>query len=140
MDSSQVGILKETHKVSLRGFLKSTNGARLESEIRLEVLGNLTDETLEGEFADEELSGFLVATDFSEGDGSWAVSVGLLDSSGGGGRLAGSLGGKLLSGGFSSSGFTGSLLSTSHFLMLFLFVVFVGVCCEIGRGGARLLL
>jgi len=37
---------------------------------------------LEGELADEELSGLLVTTDLTESDSSWLVSVGLLDTSG----------------------------------------------------------
>ena len=71
-------ILKGTYN----GLLKSTNGGRLESEVGLEVLGDLTNQTLEWELSDEELSGFLVTTDLTESDGSWLVSVGLLDTSG----------------------------------------------------------
>jgi len=74
--------LEQGDKVSLNGFLESTNSRRLESEIRLEVLGNFPDETLEGELADQELSRFLVTTDFTEGDGTGAVTMGLLDTSG----------------------------------------------------------
>ena len=48
----------------------------------LEVLGDLTNETLEGELADQQLGGLLVATDFTEGDGTGAEPVGLLDTSG----------------------------------------------------------
>jgi hypothetical protein len=50
--------------------------------IYLEILGNFTDETLEREFADEELSGFLVTSDFPEGDSSRAEAMGLLDTTG----------------------------------------------------------
>ena len=50
----------------------------------LEVLGDLTDETLEGELADEELGGLLVAPNFTESDRSGPETVGLLDTSGGG--------------------------------------------------------
>jgi hypothetical protein len=50
----------------------------------LEILSNFTDETLEGELSDEELGGLLVATDFTEGDGSRPESVGLLDTTCGG--------------------------------------------------------
>ena len=57
VDGSQVGVLKERDKVSLRGLLKCADGGGLETEIGLEVLGNLADETLEGEFADQKLSG-----------------------------------------------------------------------------------
>lgn len=40
-----------------------------------EPAGNLPTETLERRFADEELSRLLVATDLTEGDGAWAVTV-----------------------------------------------------------------
>ena len=50
----------------------------------LEVLGNLTDEALEGELADEQLGGLLVATNFTESDGTRAEPVGLLHTTGGG--------------------------------------------------------
>ena len=70
MDGAQVGILKEGDKVGFDGLLESTDGGRLEAEVRLEVLGDFTDETLEGELADEELSRLLVATDLTESDGS----------------------------------------------------------------------
>jgi hypothetical protein len=61
----------------------------LETKVRLKVLGNLTDETLERELSDQELSGLLVATDFTESDSSWLISVGLLDTSGRWGRFTG---------------------------------------------------
>jgi hypothetical protein len=46
----------------------------------LEILGNLTNQTLEGKFADEEFSGFLVSPDFTEGDGTGPETMGLLDT------------------------------------------------------------
>ena len=70
MDGAEVGILKEGDKVGFDGLLKSTDGGRLEAEVRLEVLGDFTDETLERELADEELGRLLVATDLTESDGS----------------------------------------------------------------------
>jgi histone H3 len=60
----------------------------LESEIRLEILSNLTNQTLEGELSDEELGRLLVATNLTESDGTRLVSVGLLDTSGRWCRLA----------------------------------------------------
>ena len=70
VDGAKVGVLKEGDEVSLNGLLKSTDGRRLEAEVRLEVLGDLTDETLEGELSDQELSGLLVTTDLTESDSS----------------------------------------------------------------------
>jgi len=114
VDGAQVGVLKERDEVSLNGLLESADGGRLEAEVRLEVLGNLTDEALEGELSDQELGGLLVPTDLTESDGSGLVSVGLLDTSSGWGGLSGSLGSKLLTRGLATGGFTGSLLGASH--------------------------
>lgn len=69
VDGAQVGVLKEGDEVGLDGLLKSTDGGALEAEVGLEVLSNLTNQTLEGELADEELSRLLVATDLTESDG-----------------------------------------------------------------------
>ena len=50
----------------------------------LEVLRDFADEALEGELADEELGRLLVATNFTEGDGSGPEAMGLLHTSSGG--------------------------------------------------------
>ena len=42
VDSAQVGVLEEGDEVRLDGLLESTDGGRLEAEVGLEVLGNLT--------------------------------------------------------------------------------------------------
>jgi len=98
MDGTQVGVLKQTNQISLTGFLESHDSRALESQVSLEVLGNFSHQTLEGQLADEELSGLLVSSDLTESDGSWPVSVRLLDSSSCRGGLPGSLGGQLLPG------------------------------------------
>ena len=69
VDGAQVGVLEEGDEVSLNGLLQSTDGGGLEAEVRLEVLSDLTNQTLEGQLADQELSGLLVATDLTESDG-----------------------------------------------------------------------
>ena len=55
----------------VRVYLKSTDGRRLEAKVRLEVLGDFTDETLEGELSDQELGRLLVTTDFTKSDSTW---------------------------------------------------------------------
>jgi hypothetical protein len=115
VDGTQVGILEKTNKVSLGGLLKGKDGRSLETQVTLEILGDLTDKTLEGKLADEQVGGLLVTTDLTESDGSGAVTVGLLDTSGGGGGLTSGLGGELLTGSLSSGRLTGGLLGTSHF-------------------------
>jgi hypothetical protein len=95
-------------------YLEGSDGSALEAEIGLEVLSNFTNESLEGELADQKLGGLLVTTDLTESDGTGAVTMGLLHTSGGGGRLAGSLGGELLPGGLASGRLTSGLLGTGH--------------------------
>ena len=114
VDGAQVGVLEKTDEVSLAGLLQGHDGGALEAEIGLEVLGDFSHQALEGELADEELGALLVTTDLSQSDGSGPVTVGLLDATGGGGRLSGSLGGELLTGGFASGRFTGGLLGSGH--------------------------
>ena len=80
-------------------------------------MGDFSDQSLEGQLSDEEVSALLVFPDFSEGDGAGSESVGLLDASGGGGTLAGCLGCQLLSGGLGSGGFSGGLLGSGHWGM-----------------------
>ena len=118
VDGAQVGVLEETDKVGLAGLLQGHDSRGLESEISLEVLGDFSDKTLEGQLADEELGRFLVSPDLTESDCSGPVSVGLLDASGGRGALAGCLGGELFTWGFASGRFTGGLLGTSHCLVV----------------------
>jgi len=86
MDSGQVGIFEQGDKVGFGGFLESHDGRGLEAKVGLqdeismrerdgymhaylEVLGDFTNETLEGKLADQELGGLLVATNFTESDG-----------------------------------------------------------------------
>jgi hypothetical protein len=110
MNSTQVGILKKTHKVRLTRLLQRQNGSGLKPQIRLEILRNLTNETLEGCLTDQKVGGLLIFADLTKSDGTGTVTVGLLDTSGGGGGLASGLGGELFAGGLASGGFTCGLL------------------------------
>ena len=114
VDGAQVGVFEESYEVGLGSFLEGHDGRGLEAEISLEVLGDFTDKTLEGEFADEELSALLVTADLTESHGTGPVPVGLLDTSCGRGGLASCLGGELLAWGLASGGLACGLLSTSH--------------------------
>jgi hypothetical protein len=115
VDGAKVGVLEESNQVGLASLLESHDGGALEAEVGLEVLGDLSHQTLEGELADEKLRAFLVATDLSQSHGSRSVSVGFLDSAGSGSGLPGSLGGELLPRGLASGGFTGGLFGSGHF-------------------------
>jgi hypothetical protein len=120
VDSTQVCIFEKTDKVGLRGFLKGQDGGSLETKIGLEILGNLTDKTLEGQLADEKVSGLLVTTNLTESNGSGTVTMGLLDTSGSGGRLSGCLGGELLSRSLSSGRLTSGLMITNKTLVSYM--------------------
>ena len=60
VDGAQVGVLEETNEVGLGRLLEGHDGGALEAQVGLEVLGDLADEALEGELADEQLGGLLV--------------------------------------------------------------------------------
>lgn len=114
MNGAQVGVLKQANKVGLRGLLEGHDGGALEAKVGLEILRNLTNQTLERELADEKLGRLLKLADLTKGNGSRPVTVRLFDTTGGGGRLASGLGGQLLARGFTSSGLAGGLLGTGH--------------------------
>ncbi|DBA02349.1 TPA: hypothetical protein N0F65_007168 [Lagenidium giganteum] len=114
VDGAQVGVLEQANKVSFSGFLEGEDGRALETKISLEVLGDFTHKTLEWQLADQKLGRLLVATDFTKGDGTRAVTVRLLHTAGGWGALTGGLGGELLTWGLATGRLTGGLLGTSH--------------------------
>ena len=124
MNGAQVGIFEETYEVGFSSLLEGQHGTRLEAEFFLEVVGDLTNESLEGEFTDEEFGGLLVFSDLTESDSSGSESVGLFDSTSGGGTLSGSLSGEVLTGSLSSSRFSSGLLCSGHLLMNFQIILF----------------
>ena len=60
--------------------MEGEDSGGLESKVSFEFLSDFSDESLEGELSNEELSGFLVLSDFSKGNSSGSESSGLLDS------------------------------------------------------------
>ncbi|KAJ8667624.1 hypothetical protein QAD02_009287 [Eretmocerus hayati] len=114
VDCAQVGVLKKTDEVSLTGLLQSHDGRALETEVGLEVLGDLTHQTLEGQLADEQLGGLLVSPDLTEGHGSGPVPVGLLHSTSSRGTFPRGLGRELFARGLASGRLPGGLLGTGH--------------------------
>jgi len=104
VDGAKVGVLKERDEVGFDRLLESANSRALEAEVGLEILGDFTNETLEGELADQKLGGLLVTTDLTESDGTRLITMRLLDTAGGWGGLASSLGGQSLTGSLATSG------------------------------------
>ena len=69
-------------------FLMSHDDTGLETKVCLEVLSELTDQTLEWQFADQKPIGLLVMVDPTESNGTGTIPMGFLDSSGGWCRFA----------------------------------------------------
>ena len=103
VDGTQVGVFKQTHKVSLASFLKSHHSRALETQIGLEVLRDFSHKTLEGQLADQQFGGFLITTDLTKSDCTRPVTMRFLDSTGGRRALTSCLSGKLFAWSFSSS-------------------------------------
>ena len=74
VNGSQIGVLKEAHQVGLSSLLKSQHSAALEAQVGLEVLGNLTNQALEGQLPDQELSALLVLPAVVKGGGGLGAS------------------------------------------------------------------
>ena len=115
VDGTQVGVFKETNKVSLASFLKSHHSGTLETQIGLEILSDFSHKTLEGQLADQQLGGFLVTTDLTKSDCTRPVTMRLFDSTSSRSTLTSCLCGELFAWSFPSSRFTSGLLCTSHF-------------------------
>jgi len=91
VDGAEIGVFEKSNEVGFSGFLKSEDSGALESEFLLEFVGNFSDKSLEWELSDEEISGFLVFSNFSKSDGTRSVSVWLLDTTSGWGALSSGL-------------------------------------------------
>ena len=55
VDGAQVGVLEKSNQVGFAGFLEGHDGAALESQVGLEILGDLTHQSLEGKLSDQKL-------------------------------------------------------------------------------------
>ncbi len=123
MDCAQVGVFEEADQVALASFLQSHDRSALEPQVSLEVLRNLSDQSLEGKLSDQELSRLLVSSDLSQGNSSRSISMRLLHTSSGGCALSSCLCCQLFSGCFSSSALSGSLLCAGHLVAVVAVVV-----------------
>jgi len=113
MDSTEVGILEQSHKISLGSFLKSRHSTRLKAEVSFIILCYFTNQPLKGKLANEKLGALLIFPNFTESDCSRSEAMGLFHTSSLN-RLTGSLVSNLLAGSFTSSRLTCSLLRASH--------------------------
>ena len=123
VDGAQVGVLEQTDQISLAGLLQGHDSGALEAQVRLEVLSDFSHQPLEGQFADQQLGGLLIAADLPQSHGPGPVAVRLLDAAGGRSALTGGFSSELLPRGFTTGGFTSGLLGSSHCLGLLLSVL-----------------
>jgi hypothetical protein len=132
VDGTQIGIFKEADQIGFGRFLQGQDGAALKAEIALEILGDLTDQTLEGELADQQVGRLLVPTNLAQGDCTRTVTMRLLDTTRGRGGLARRLGGELFARSFASGAFTGAanwfLVSTRKAMVKFVEINGTYVC------------
>ena len=82
MDSTKIGVFEQSYQVSFGSLLQGQNGRPLETQIGLEVLRDLTNQTLEGKLTNQQISRLLVTTNLTESDGSRAVTMRLFDTAG----------------------------------------------------------
>ena len=114
VDGAQVGVLEKTDQVGLASLLQGHDSRALEAQIRLEVLGDFTDQALEGQLADEKFGALLVTADLAKSDCARPVTMGFLHSTSSRCTLASGLGRQLLSRGLATGRFSCCLLCTRH--------------------------
>merc|ERR1719281_1980940 len=114
MDGAQIRVFEQSNEVSLASFPKGTDGCGLKPQVSFKVLGNLTNQSLEWQFPDQQLSGLLVAADLPQSNCPWPVSVGLLHAPSTGCTFPCGLSGQLFARSLPSSRLPSGLLSTSH--------------------------
>ncbi|CAL9770096.1 unnamed protein product, partial [Musa acuminata subsp. burmannicoides] len=114
VDGAEIGILEETHEICFGGLLQRRHRRALETQVGLEVLGDLTDQTLEWQLPDEQLRALLVLSDLPQSDRSGAEAMWLLHAASRRGRLPRRLRRQLLPRGLPAGGLPGRLLRTRH--------------------------
>ncbi|DBA01218.1 TPA: hypothetical protein N0F65_002353 [Lagenidium giganteum] len=122
-----VRVLEQSHQIRLGGLLQREHGRALETQVRLEILCDLTHQALERQLADQQLGRLLVATDLTQRDGAGTVAMRLLDAASGRRALAGGLGGELLARRFATGGLACGLLGARHDRACWLCAVACGV-------------
>ena len=80
MNSTKIGVFKESNHVRLGRFLNRSNRSRLKPQITLELLCYLTHQSLERQLPDEKFCRLLELADLAEGDGAWSEAVRLFDA------------------------------------------------------------
>ena len=80
MNSAQVCVFEETYHICFCSLLQSKDCLWLEPEVRLVLLGDFSDKSLEWKFTYEELGTLLELSDFSQCNCTWSESVNSFDA------------------------------------------------------------
>ena len=80
VDGAQIGILEKTDHVGLSGLLEGQHCLRLESQIGLDLLGDLTNQSLERKLPDQQIGALLELANFSKRDCAGSEPMRLLDA------------------------------------------------------------
>ena len=128
VNRTEAGVSEEVDHVGLGGLLDCEDGGGLEAESILAVDGDLTDQALERELAEEHLRTLLVLADLTKGNSAGAEAEGTLDTAVG--ALRRRLLGSLLAAGLlalgadtlasdlgARSGLAGGVLGANHFVV-----------------------
>nr|ACJ84494.1 unknown [Medicago truncatula] len=105
---------KRPTRYAFSSLLQCKHSMALETKVSLEVLSNFTNQPLEWELPDQELSTLLILPNLTKSNSSRAVTMWFLNPTSSGCRLTCSLGCKLLPRCLSTSRLTSSLLGTCH--------------------------
>ena len=114
MNGTEICVLEEPNQIGLGGFLECGDGAALESEVGLEVLGDLPHQPLERQLPYEELRALLVLPDLTKSHCPRPETVRLLHAAGRRSGFPGGLRRQLLPRRLSSGGLSCRLLRASH--------------------------
>ena len=115
VDGTQVGVFEEADQVSFAGFLKRQYGRCLETQVCFYVLGDFSNEALEGHLTNQQFRRLLVSTDVTKSDRTGAVATRFFDTASGGRALASRKGGHKFAGRLATHCFASGLLCSGHF-------------------------
>ena len=120
VDCAQVWVFKQWDHVCLRCFLQCCDCGCLETQIILKFGCDLSYQSLEWQFSQQQFGWFLVSSDLSQCNSSWSETVWLLNSTRCWSRFACCFGCQLLSWCFTTSRFSCGLLGSSHCNLIYL--------------------
>ena len=75
MNGTKVGVFKDPNQVGLSRFLQGKNCSRLKTEVILEILGDLSNQTLKGSLSNQKVSSLLILADLTESNRSWTKAL-----------------------------------------------------------------